>query len=221
MDYKDIRSITFGVKFNHSFKLLDSWGAIADDMLYNSKYFSTDMFPGIVTNYTTQRYLYNAEKGHRFTLSADNLVFTQAIEENWKKDYQLFVDRIQKYIIPCILSKNSLISRRMGIVYLTTLTRSEIAKFAEKYFKPEITDICDFRFSRKEPTIAGSVFKETTDYYNKIFTVGNIDGKLGLSYDFQLHMVPANADIRDSIKLFIPSSETHFNKDVWHCFGGK
>lgn len=221
MDNKDIMSITFGVRFNHSFKLLDSWGAIADDMLYNSKYFSTNMFPEIVSTYTTQRYLANPTKGHRFILAADNLVFTQTIEKDWDKEYKEFVERIEKYIVPSILSKYSLISRRMGVVYLTTLKKEEIAIFAKKYFKPEVTDICDFRFSRKEPTIVGSVFKESTDFYNKIFTVGNIDDNLGISYDFQLHMVPAKADVRDSIKSFITTSETNFRKDVFDCLGGK
>lgn len=217
MNNKDIISITFGVRFNHSFKLLDSWGTIADDMLYNSKYFSSKMFPEIATQYTTKRYLSNSEKGHRFILTSDNLVFTQVIENDWDSEYKLFVERIEKYIIPNILSKYSLISSRMGIVYLTKLTKEEIGRFAKNYFKPEVTDICDFRFSRKEPTIKGSVFKETENYFNKIYTVGNINDMLGLSYDFQLHMVPAQADIRDTIKAFIPSSKSHFDKDVRNC----
>lgn len=217
MDNKDIISITFGVRFNHSFKLLDSWGTIADDMLYNSKYFSAEMFPEIATQYTTKRYLSNSEKGHRFFLTADNLVFTQVIEKNWDSEYKDFVERIEKYIIPNILSRYSLVSSRIGIVYLTKLSKQEIAKFAKNYFKPEVTDICDFRFSRKEPTIEGAVFKETEDYFNKIYTVGNLNDVLGLSYDFQLHMVPAQADIRKTIKSFISSSKSHFNKDVISC----
>ena len=36
---KNIKQLTFGVSFNHMFKLLDYWGEIADDVLYNNKYF--------------------------------------------------------------------------------------------------------------------------------------------------------------------------------------
>ncbi len=214
---KDILSVTFGVRFNSSFKLLDSWGTIADDMLYNSGYFSSEFFPEIATQYTTKRYLSNSEKGHRFVLTSNNLVFTQVIEKDWDSEYKLFIERIEKYIIPNIISKYSLISSRIGIVFLTKLTKEEIGVFAKNYFRSEVTDICDFRFSRKEPTLEGSVFKETENFFNKIYTVGNINDMLGLSYDFQLHMLPAQADIRGTIKTFISSSESHFKKDVISC----
>lgn len=38
----DIKYVLFGVQFNHSFKLLDYWGSIADDILYKSEYFNSE-----------------------------------------------------------------------------------------------------------------------------------------------------------------------------------
>ena len=59
----DIRYIVFGVQFNHSFKLLDYWGEIADDILYKSEYFGCEFFSNISTHYTTERSLNNPNTG--------------------------------------------------------------------------------------------------------------------------------------------------------------
>ena len=61
-----IKQLIFGVSFKHMFKLLDTWGEIADDILYHNKYFSTQLFTNISTQYTTERQLYNPKKAIRF-----------------------------------------------------------------------------------------------------------------------------------------------------------
>lgn len=54
VNMKNIKQLTFGVSFNHMFRLLDYWGKIADDVLYNNKYFSSEFFSNISTQYTTE-----------------------------------------------------------------------------------------------------------------------------------------------------------------------
>ena len=84
MKKDNVKLLTFGVAFSRKFKILDLWGEIADNILYESKYFSPEFFPNISTAYTTERRLYNNDKKHLFLLSSNNLVFTQEIEKDFK-----------------------------------------------------------------------------------------------------------------------------------------
>ena len=223
MDYqKNIKRIACGILFNNSFKLLDNWGEIVDDMLYNSKHkqFTANFFPNISSQYTVERNLYNAELGHSFILTSCNIVFTQSIISNFDEEYKEFKTRVTDYIVPKILSKYNLITRRIGIVYTCELDQAKIDRFASLYFKPEIKGIQDFRFSKKESTIKGRLFDKNNDFINKIFTLGNIsDSMLGIIYDYQLHLEPPKADIRDEIDNFFTCSKKKFEDDVINPLG--
>jgi len=216
VEYKNnIKKVVFGVLFNNSFKLLDHWGEIADDILYNSKYFSPQFFPSISSHYTTERNLYNSELGHCLTLTSSNIILTQKIIKNYNDEYNEFQQRIKNYIVPQILTKYNLITSRIGIVYTFEFDQNIIEKFASLYFKPEIKGIQNFRFSKKEATIKGRLLDKNNDFINKIFTVGNIDNDLlGISYDYQYHFQPLRSDIRDDISDFFSKSNIGLQNDI-------
>lgn len=219
MDEKRVRQLTFGVLFNNKFKLLDSWGEIADDILYkNKKYFSPEFFPNISSQYTTERRLFNLEKKHSLVLTSNNMVFTQTIETDYKTEYEQFKKRIIEYLIPSILTKYVLVVRRLGIVYTQELSEAEIKKFASQYFNPSVQNIMDFRFSKKSATTKGAILSENTDFINKIYTVGNIgDDFQGISYDYQLHFYPLREDVRDSITKLVDDANLNFSNDILKC----
>lgn len=219
---QNIVQLVFGVSFNHMFKLLDSWGEIADDILYNNKLFSPEFFSNISAQYTTERRLYNPKSGHSLILTSNNLVFTQNIESDFTSEYNLFKQRITEYLVPNLLTRYVLVVRRLGIVYTCRLGEAEIQQFASKFFNPSVQNIIDFRFSKKEATDKGRVLSDNTDFINKIFTVGNIaDGIQGISYDYQLHFSPLREDVRDTISSFLSNSKTGFDSDIVSNFGGK
>lgn len=215
MNESNVKQLTFGVLFNHMFKLLDSWGEIADDILYNNKYFSPDFFSNISTQYTTERRLYNPNKKHSLILTANNLIFTQTIENNFDEEYEQFKKRVTEYIVPKILTPYTLVVRRLGAVYSCEWNEKDIKIFASKYFNPSVQNILDFRFSKKESTVKGALLSDNSDFINKIYTVGNISDSLkGVSYDYQLHFSPLRSDVRDSIVSFIDSSYNQFKQDI-------
>lgn len=215
MNKENVKLLTFGVTFNHKFKILDSWGEIADNILYGSKYFSPEFFTNISTSYTTERRLSNSNKKHLFLLSSNNLVFTQEIEKDFNSEYSLFKKRVEEYIVPKILSEYSLVSRRLGVVYFCECTNDEISKFSSKYLKSSVQNIMDFRFSQKEATKKGLAFSEYSDFINKIYTVGNLfDSANGISYDYQEHFNPPREDVRNAINDFMESSLISFTKDI-------
>lgn len=219
---ENIKELTFGVSFNHMFKLLDYWGEIADDILYNNKYFSPEFFSNISTQYTTERRLYNPNKKHLLVLTSNNLVFTQTIEDSYEKEYEMFCKRVAEYIVPCILTKYLIVVRRLGLVYSNALTPEGIQKFASQYFNPSVQNIIDFRFSKKEATVKGKLLTENSDYINKIYTVGNIGADIqGVSYDYQLHFYPLRQDVRDIINKFIKDADEGFKQDILACLGAE
>ena len=211
----NIKSLTFGVSFSHKFKLLDSWGEIADDILYHSKLFSPELFPRISANYTTERRLYHDEKPHYFVLTASSLVFNQAIEGSYGDDSKLFMERVKSYIVPKILSEHQLLIDRLGMVFTCALTNDEVKNFAGLYFKPEVDNIVDFRFSKRESCPKATLISGTGDFINKIFTVGNVAADIcGISYDYQLHFSPPHQDVRDKIDSFINDANKGFASDI-------
>lgn len=219
---KNITQLTFGVSFNHMFKILDSWGEIADDILYHNKLFSAEFFTNISSQYTTERRLFNPERKHSLILTANNLVYTQKIESDFSSEYTLFKKRVAEYLVPCVLTRYVLVVRRLGVVYTCKLDESAIRQFASKFFNPSVQDIMDFRFSRKETTAKGLLLADNSDFVNKIFTVGNIENDIqGISYDYQLHFSPLREDVRDTISSFLGNSMTGFNQDVASSFGGQ
>lgn len=218
---KNIKELTFGVTFNNKFKLLDSWGEIADDILYkNKKYFSAEFFNNITAQYTTERRLFNSDLGHSLVLTANNLVFTQKIENNYDEEYALFKKRVTDYLIPSILTKYVLVVRRIGIVYVEELNDEGIKKFSSQYFLPSVQNVMDFRFSKKETTVKGRLLAENSDFINKIFTVGNIGENFqGISYDYQRHFSPLREDIRNMIANFLSEADQDFSNDILSSLG--
>lgn len=216
---QDIKYILFGVRFNHSFKLLDCWGEIADDILYKTEYFGSDFFPNISSQYTTERTLSNPHTGDFLSLSSSNIVFKYYIHDKqaFEKEYDYFSARINEYIVKKILTKYNLVIRRIGTVFACELNDAEIDAFSKKYFKDDIRGITDFRFAQKAPTSRGQLWYGVDDYVNKIYTVGKIEGEddcKGIVYDFQLYFDPLLPDIRRNSPGFLKEALSSFKKDI-------
>lgn len=215
MDKKEIKQLTFGVSFNHMFKLLDMWGEIADGILYKNKYFPESYFTNISTHYTTERNLINQEYGHTLVVTANNLVYTHIIVGEYEKEYEAFRKRVVNYIVPEILSKRGLVVRRLGMVYATEFDKDSISKFGAKYFNPTVQGITDFRFSKKEAVGKSLALSGTSDFVNKIFTVGTFaENVQGITYDYQLHFSPLREDVRGTIGGFLEAAGKDFISDI-------
>lgn len=215
MSNNQIIKLTFGATFSHKFQLLDYWGEIADSILYKNKYFSTDIFPQISTNYTTERSLFHPEKGYYLEIKANNFIYSQPIENDYDTEYKLFCQRVADYIVPSILSKYGLVIHRLGMVFAKEMDERSINEFAGRYFKSDIQNIMDFRFSKKETTPKGMIQANINDFTNKIYTIGNIANDVrGITYDYQLYFNPFREDVRGEINKFIKNAEENFKTDL-------
>lgn len=204
-----------GILYSHSFKLLDNWGAIADSILYNNKFFSAEYFPKISTQYTTSRSLSNDTCGHSLQLTSNNLIYTHVVQENFTSEFSEFVRRVGDFLVPKIIEENSLIVRRIGIIFTCKISNQGIQSFAEKYFKPEFKEVTDFRFSKKESTVAGTMWSDKSDFINKIYTVGAIGENLtGISFDYQAHYVPPRTYVSDVIKPVLERGKLLLSEEI-------
>ena len=147
------------------------------------------------------------------------MIFKYYIQESKKFDeeYKLFCNRINKYLVPEILSEYNLVTRRVGCVFACEMNAEDLETFSSKYFKANLQGITDFRFAQKEVTKSGTLWYGIDDYINKIYTVGKIDDEKdyrGITYDFQLYYKPLQADIRKKCPEFLKQSLIYFKKDV-------
>lgn len=204
-----------GILYSHSFKLLDNWGAIADSILYNNRFFSAEYFPIISTQYTTSRSLSNGVCGHSLQLTANNLIYTHVVQEDFGSEFSAFVQRTSEFLVPQIIEENNLVVQRVGIIFTCEISNQGIQSFAERYFKPEFKGITDFRFSKKESTISGAVWSNKSDFINKIYTVGAIGENLtGISFDYQAHYVPPRTYISDLIKPVLERGKQLLSEEI-------
>ena len=200
----EIKKVSCGILYDYSFSLLDCWGEIADSILYNNKYFNVEYFPNINHQYTTERALYNKKTENQLRISANNLIFTHNIESDFNDEFQFFMKRTAEFLVPQIIEKKKLAVNRIGIVFECKIEEEKYRCFKQKYFKDEMDGIYDFRFAKRETTTIGEMWKNRSDYVNKIYTVGApADGKYMFSYDYQRFFIPGHKYISDDINKIL------------------
>lgn len=220
MEKATVKRIICGIMFNQSFSILDEWGKIADALLYNTSKkvpgFSPQYFPTISQQYTLSRFLSNQELGHSLELTQNNLIYTHTIQDDFEQEYREFVSRVEKCLIPKIVDKYSLITRRIGMLYICEMDNSAISLFKQQYFSKSASEITDCRFAIRSSTPEGLLFSGNDNYINKIYTVGSIDGTIqGISFDYQLYFQPPQPEITARIDSFFAASKKCFFDEIF------
>lgn len=215
MSKNTVKQFACGILYSHSFKLLDNWGAIADSILYDNKFFSPEYFPKISSQYTTTRSLSNDVEGHSIQLTSSNLIYTHVVQKDFVSEFSDFQKRIANFLVPKIIEENNLVVKRIGIIFTCEISDKGIQSFSEKYFKPEFKEVTDFRFSKKESTVAGALWSDKSDFINKIYTVGTIgDNLTGISFDYQAHYVPPRTYISNVITPVLNKGKELLSEEI-------
>lgn len=211
-----IVKVTCGILFNNSFSILDHWGKIADSILYKNSYFDPAYFPRISDQYTINRYVENPDKGHSLHLNSENLIYTHAIQSDFEQEHKEFVERVAKFVVPEVVQKYDLVVRRIGMVYICEMDQSAITNFTSQYFKPELTEVLDCRFSRRSTVPQALLMSGTNDYVNKIYSVGNVSNDFqGISFDYQLFFNPPIVDVKPRISKFFEKAKADFYEEIF------
>lgn len=196
-----IKNITCGILYNNNFSLMDKWGEIADTILYhNNNYFDSNYFPYISSQNNNEGRLFNDNNAHIFSLTAKNAIYSHRVNGEFNSELETFKKRLVEFIVPKIIEKNGLEIKRVGVVFTCEITKEIWNNFIKRYFKPEIKNIQDFRFSKREKSFEGANYKDNSNYINKIITLAtNENNKPILSYDYQLHYIPIVMDIKSDV----------------------
>ncbi len=218
MKEDNVRELTCGFMFQNNFKMLDSWGSIADGILKDPLF--DGFFANVSNKYTTELSLYNENNNNSFLLKYNKIVLTQTIYDDFESEYNMFRERVVNYIIPKLLCEYRLITRRIGIVYDTKLESQEIENFSKKYFNPEFRNISNFRFAINNQKPEAKILKKEKNYINRLFTVGDFgNGDEGISYDYQLRFNPLQPELRNLIVPFLNNANNSFKKDILDIIG--
>lgn len=217
MGNASVKRIVCGIMFQRSFSILDEWGRIADAILYGkNSCFSPEYFPRISEQYTINRHLSNPEKGHTLQLNSSNLVYSHTIQNDFEKEYEKFVQRVEKHLVPQIVEKYELVVDRIGMVYMCEMDDSTLGEFKKEYFKKAADEISDCRFAIRTTTPEGLLFANNNNFINKIYTLGGIDEEIhGISFDYQLYFEPSQPEITTKVKSFFSTSKKCFFEEIF------
>ena len=154
--------------------------------------------------------------GHSLELTSNNLIYTHTIQNDFESEYKEFISRVEKCLIPKIIDKYALITRRIGMVYICEMDNTSISSFKQQYFSKS-SEITDCRFAIRTTTPEGLAFSGNDNYVNKIYTVGSIDDAIqGISFDYQLYFQPPQPEITSKITSFFETSKKCFFEEIFN-----
>ena len=193
-DKLEIKEILIGIRHKRNFTILDKFGEIVDNLVDNpSSGFPKGYFDGVSTEGFTKTIANEKTKNHiKFTQF--DLIYSHNFEksENYEKENSKFWDRFNNYIVPDIIEKYNIRDfSRIGIVY--TFEFKEIKDY-EKSLRNVITskfvNVNNIKFSEKDTTEKGRLYKDTNDYINKLYSLTLDNDNAIFSYDFQYYFSP-------------------------------
>ena len=228
----EINRLTFGVRFNRSFRIPDISGYIIDDIIADPKSPFKEKFFSEVYQDPSGRQKMLASKGvedenpNRYLkINSDDLILSFKfshddfeIKFNWlKNDVLVYLQKIfREYKINNI--------QRIGVIFSHQLKNLEkldkaVSDFSDQHIK-NATDL-NLSFSKKIIVPEAQVLVDVNDFQNTIYTFNsNQDGHL-VQLDFQHYYNPVIADFReckaekvlDSAKLFLENNFYPWIKD--------
>lgn len=216
----NIFQLVCGIRFQDSFKIFDEFGRLADDIMYSEKskkVFGEKYFTAIKSVGEYQKvFCNNTNNRSNLRINPSNLIFSCDVK-NFEKDFHFIKKAISEYIVPNIVDRNELNVNRLGFVFLAKSGKETLDKIKSVILnEKESKEITDFRFSKKETTLAGSIRMDKNDYINKIVSIGEIEPAIvGISFDYQMLFMPPRAEIHNLLDSFFKDAFTALQKDVY------
>lgn len=216
--------ILVGIRHKRNFSVLDRFGKIVDDVVDNSTskfpkgYFdgvSVEGFTKSITNEKTKNYI-------KFTQF--DLVYSHNIENKTNSDveYNEFFNRFNNFIVPSIIEEYNIRDfSRIGIVYNFEFTDKEIYdKCLKNIINNKFSNVNSIRFSEKDTTEKGRLFKETNDYINKLYSLTITNDIAMFSYDYQYYFNPLKSIFKQcEMEKIIEKSKISLKNDILKLIG--
>lgn len=189
-----VKEVLIGIRHKRNFSVLDKFGEIVDDIVDNpSSEFPKGYFNAVSSEGFTKTITNEKTKNH-IKLTQFDLIYSYHFEDskNCKEEDKVFWDRFNNYIVPFIIEKYNIRDfSRIGIVYtFEFINKKDYEKSLSNIISTNFTNVNNIRFSEKDTTEEGRLYKGTDDYINKLYSL-NIDNDNAIfSYDFQYYFSP-------------------------------
>lgn len=220
----EITEILIGIRHKRNFTVLDKFGEIVDEIVDNPSsgfpkgYFdsvSTEGFTKSITNENTKNYIKFTQFDLIYSYSFDN-------SKNLQAEYKNFFNRFNNYIVPSIIEKYNIRDfSRIGIVYtFKFIDKRDYEKSLKNVANSNFKNINSIRFSEKDITETGRLYKETNDYINKLYSL-SVDNDIAVfSYDYQYYFNPLKSIFKQcAIEKIIEKSQLELQNDIVKLIG--
>lgn len=219
-----IKEILIGIRHKRNFSILDKFGEIVDDIVDNpSTGFPRGYFDGVSAEGFTKTIANEKTKNHiKFTQF--DLIYSHNFEksENYEKENNKFWDRFNNYIVPDIIEKYNIRDfSRIGIVYTFEFKEiKDYEKSLSNIITSNFTNVNNIKFSEKDTTEKGRLYKDTNDYINKLYSL-NVNNNIAIfSYDFQYYFTPLKSIFKQcEMDKIIKRSQSELKSDILKLIG--
>lgn len=220
----ELNEILVGIRHKKNFSVLDKFGEIIDDIVDNSNSkFPKDYFDGVSTEGFTKT-INNSKTKDYIKLTQFDLIYRHEIKDknNTEEEYNLFFDRFNADIIPLIIDKYNIRDfSRIGIVFSFKYKDKRVfEKSLDNIINNKFSNVNSIRFSEKDTTKTGNLFKGTDDYINKLYSLAIINNIAIFSYDYQHYFNPLKSIFKQcEMSKVVEQAEKALEKDIVKILG--
>lgn len=221
----ELNEILVGIRHKKNFSVLDKFGEIIDDIVdNNNSKFPKDYFDGVSKEGFT-KIINNSKTKNYIKLTQFDLIYRHEINDkkNKEEEYKLFFSRFNTDIIPLIIDKYNIKDfSRIGIVYSFKFkNKTTFEKSLNNIINNKFSNVNSIRFSEKETTKAGNLFKNTDDYINKLYSLSIVDNIATFSYDYQHYFNPLKSIFKlCEMSKIVEQAEEALERDIAKILGG-
>lgn len=202
MDLKEkIVGITFGIRFNRSFRVPEISGEMIDDILYGNKTpFGTEFFPKVQET-AREKTLFNNKTNEYLRINTDDIILGIEIKDDFEKKFEWLKSEVLTYFKDILFKDYGLKNiRRVGIVFSHKVEKDPNLDSAIKVLTKDKIDAVDnvnISFSKKLPATDALIRKNVNDYKNTIYNITEMDNAILAELDYQYYYNPPIEDLRE------------------------
>lgn len=196
-----IIGITFGIRFNRSFRIPDIAGEIVDDILYSAESpFGVDFFPRIQER-RQEKILFNDKTTEYIRINTDDIILGLEVKDDFVKKFNFLTLDVLNYFKDTLFKNYGIKNiRRVGVVFAHKIDRNENLGDAIKILTKEKIDGVDninISFSKKLAASEALYRKGVTDYKSTIYNLTEMDEAMLAELDYQYYYNPPIEDLRE------------------------
>ena len=202
MDLKQkIVGITFGIRFNRSFRVPEISGEMIDDILYGNKTpFGTEFFPKVQET-AREKTLFNNKTNEYLRINTDDIILGIEIKDDFEKKFEWLKNEVLTYFKDTLFKDYGLKNiRRVGIVFSHKVEKDTNLDSAIKVLtknKIDGVDNVNISFSKKLSATEALFRKDVNDYKNTIYNITEMDNAILAELDYQYYYNPPIEDLRE------------------------